>query len=106
MNEDALWQIFVQLVMGLRYIHEVSGVVHRDLTPNNIMLDEIRNVKITDFGLARSFGGSSKDAENKLMTSVVGTIVYVCPEIIQHQPYGSKADVWSLGTVFERLCLP
>ncbi|CAF0742121.1 unnamed protein product [Didymodactylos carnosus] len=94
MSEENIWKVFVQLILALRYLHKEKGIVHRDLTANNIMLDDEYRVKITDFGLAKLL-----DNDCSKMTSVVGTMYYACPEIIQHLPYNEKADIWSLGCV-------
>lgn len=81
--------------MALRYLHEDKRVVHRDLTPSNIMLcSPPQRVKLTDFGLARQNKSSSS-----MMNSIVGTMPFSCPEIIQHMKYSEKADIWSLGCI-------
>ncbi|CAF4287771.1 unnamed protein product [Rotaria socialis] len=94
MTEEHIWNVFVQLILALRYLHKEKTIVHRDLTANNIMLDDEYRVKITDFGLAKL-----RDTDCSKMNSAVGTLYYACPEIIQHQPYNEKADIWSLGCV-------
>ncbi|XP_077978280.1 serine/threonine-protein kinase Nek10-like [Glandiceps talaboti] len=98
-SEDRIWNIFIQIVLALRYLHKDKKIVHRDLTPKNIMLGENDKVTITDFGLARQ-----KRQDCSKMTSVVGTILYSCPEIIQSLPYGEKADVWSIGCILYEMC--
>ena len=55
-------------------------------------------VKVTDFGLARQKGGAAS-----LMKSMVGTILYCSPEIVQHRPYTNKVDVWALGCLLYRM---
>ncbi|KAJ8024745.1 Serine/threonine-protein kinase Nek10 [Holothuria leucospilota] len=97
--EDRIWNIFVQIVLALRYLHKEKGIVHRDLTPNNIMLGENDKVTITDFGLARQ-----KQPDCSKMTSVVGTILYSCPELVQNLPYSDKADVWAIGCILYQMC--
>ncbi|KAF6100352.1 NIMA related kinase 10 [Phyllostomus discolor] len=69
-TEERLWKIFIQLCLALRYLHKEKRIVHRDLTPNNIMLGDKDKVTVTDFGLAKQKQESSK------LTSVVGTILY------------------------------
>ncbi|XP_076868528.1 serine/threonine-protein kinase Nek10 isoform X2 [Brachyhypopomus gauderio] len=93
-TEERVWNIFIQMCLALRYLHKEKRIVHRDLTPSNIMLGERDKVTITDFGLAKQ-----KEESSKLM-SVVGTILYSCPEIVKSEPYGEKADVWAMGCVF------
>ncbi|PVD29855.1 hypothetical protein C0Q70_09112 [Pomacea canaliculata] len=97
-EEHRIWNIFLQLILALRYLHKEKGIVHRDLTPNNIMLGENDKVTITDFGLAKQ-----KRSDCSKMTSIVGTILYSCPEIVQNQPYGEKADIWALGCILYQM---
>ena len=97
--EGLIWEIFLQIVLALNYIHVDKGVVHRDLSPNNILLEHnMRRVKLADFGLAKvhesDCSKSRKKQEN--MQSAVGTMPFSCPEIIMHASYGEKADIWSL----------
>ncbi|CAI5661823.1 unnamed protein product [Oreochromis niloticus] len=96
-TEDRLWNIFIQMCLALRYLHKEKRIVHRDLTPNNIMLGEKDKVTITDFGLAK------QKEENSKLTSVVGTILYSCPEIVKNEPYGEKADIWALGCILYQM---
>ncbi|CAN9514387.1 unnamed protein product [Ophioblennius macclurei] len=96
-TEDRIWNIFMQMCLALRYLHKEKRIVHRDLTPNNIMLGEKDKVTITDFGLAK------QKEENSKLTSVVGTILYCCPEVVKNEPYGEKADIWALGCVLYQM---
>ncbi|XP_029442934.1 serine/threonine-protein kinase Nek10 [Rhinatrema bivittatum] len=96
-TEERIWKIFIQLCLALRYLHKEKRIVHRDLTPNNIMLGEKDKVTITDFGLAKQKQESSK------LTSVVGTILYSCPEVVKSEPYGEKADVWATGCILYQM---
>lgn len=111
MTEENIWRVFMQLILALRYLHKEKGIVHRDLTANNIMLDDEYRVKISknelsnetdvrgrisflaDFGLAKL-----RDNDCSKMTSVVGTLYYACPEIIQHMPYNEKAGATFLAS--------
>ena len=94
MAESRIWQLFTQMCLALRYIHKEKHVVHRDLTPSNIMITAEGDIKLADFGLAKERTGTGS-----VMESVVGTVLYQCPEIIQAEAYGEKADIWSLGCI-------
>ncbi|XP_006883487.1 PREDICTED: serine/threonine-protein kinase Nek10 [Elephantulus edwardii] len=96
-TEERLWKIFIQLCLALRYLHKEKRIVHRDLTPNNIMLGDKDRVTVTDFGLAK------QKQENSKLTSVVGTILYSCPEVLKSEPYGEKADVWAAGCILYQM---
>ncbi|XP_058602606.1 serine/threonine-protein kinase Nek10 isoform X1 [Onychostoma macrolepis] len=96
-TEERVWNIFIQICLALRYLHNEKRIIHRDLTPNNIMLGERDKVTITDFGLAK------QKQENSKLTSVVGTILYCCPEIVKNEPYGEKADVWAAGCILYQM---
>uniref|UniRef100_A0A8C8S6B7 Serine/threonine-protein kinase Nek10 n=1 Tax=Pelusios castaneus TaxID=367368 RepID=A0A8C8S6B7_9SAUR len=96
-TEERIWNIFIQLCLALRYLHKEKRIVHRDLTPNNIMLGDKDKVTITDFGLAK------QKQENSKLSSVVGTILYSCPEVVKSEPYGEKADVWATGCILYQM---
>ena len=48
-STENIWRVFIQLVLALRYLHKEKGIVHRDLTANNIMLDDEYRVKISKY---------------------------------------------------------
>ncbi|NWS62149.1 NEK10 kinase, partial [Chunga burmeisteri] len=96
-TEERIWRIFIQLCLALRYLHKEKRIVHRDLTPNNVMLGDKDKVTITDFGLAK------QKQENSKLASVVGTILYLCPEVVKSEPYGEKADVWAAGCILYQM---
>jgi len=101
--EEQTWQIFVQLCLALRYLHVEKGIAHRDLTPNNVLVQShTLAVKIADFGLARQKAGAGTAAAS-MMKSMVGTILYSCPEIVQQRPYTHKTDVWALGCLLYKM---
>jgi eukaryotic-like serine/threonine-protein kinase len=88
-----------QVCEGLEEAHRV-GVVHRDLKPQNIMIDRDGNARIMDFGIARSVKGKGLTGANAL----VGTPEYMSPEQVEGKEAGPRSDLYSLGIVlFEML---
>ena len=76
-KEDDIWKIFIQMVKGLKCLHEIM-IFHRDLKPQNLLIDSTGTiVKLADFGLARAFG-----LPIKTYTHEVVTLWYRCPEIL------------------------
>src|ERR1700675_2330606 len=81
----------LQICSGLKEAH-AQGIVHRDLKPENIMVDANGNVKIMDFGIARSM-----EAVTRLTGSMVGTPQYMAPEQVAGKPVDYRTDIYSLG---------
>src|SRR5271156_2594085 len=83
----------LQICSGLKEAH-AQGIVHRDLKPENIMIDAQGNVKIMDFGIARSM-----EAVTRLTGSMVGTPAYMAPEQVGGKPVDYRTDIYSLGLI-------
>src|SRR5579863_3488264 len=81
----------LQICSGLKEAH-AQGIVHRDLKPENVMIDGQGNVKIMDFGIARSMEGGTR-----LTGSMVGTPAYMAPEQVAGKPVDYRTDIYSLG---------
>ncbi|XP_071704326.1 CBL-interacting serine/threonine-protein kinase 7 [Rutidosis leptorrhynchoides] len=95
MKESTARRFFQQIVSTLHFCHQ-NGVTHRDLKPQNLLLDEHGNLKISDFGLS-ALPESHKDG---LLHTACGTPAYTAPEIVRRRGYdGSKADAWSCGII-------
>ncbi|KAK4491991.1 hypothetical protein RD792_002776 [Penstemon davidsonii] len=92
------FDIIMGIARGLLYLHHDSRlkVIHRDLKTSNILLDRNLNPKISDFGLARTFGSDQTVARTK---RVVGTYGYMAPEYAVDGKFSVKSDVFSLGVV-------
>jgi serine/threonine protein kinase len=83
--------VALQICSGLAEAH-AQGIVHRDLKPENVMIDGQGNVKIMDFGIARSM-----EAGTRLTGSIVGTPAYMAPEQVAGKPVDYRTDIYSLG---------
>lgn len=96
--------IVYQIVKCLKYLHSAE-IVHRDLKPANILIDAECNVKVADFGLARSIQAYD-DESAPVMTDYVATRWYRAPEIVLGSCQYSKAvDIWSVGCILGELIL-
>jgi serine/threonine-protein kinase len=90
--------IGVQVCAALKHAHD-HGVVHRDLKPANLLLATDGTVKLTDFGIAKFFGGTSLT----LAGSMVGTPDYMSPEQVEGKPATPRSDLYSLGCLLYAL---
>ncbi|KAH7680844.1 Dual-specificity kinase protein [Dioscorea alata] len=91
-----LLEFALDICKGMNYLHQ-NNVIHRDLKTANLLIDEHRVVKVADFGVARlqNQGGD--------MTAETGTYRWMAPEVINHQRYDQKADVFSFAVVLWEL---
>ena len=91
-------ELTIQVARALGYAHE-RGIVHRDVKPQNVILNEDGRAKVTDFGIARSV-----DVDGFTQTgTVVGTSDYIAPEQAQGREVDAHTDVYSLGVVLYEL---
>ncbi|NXW71690.1 NEK11 kinase, partial [Hirundo rustica] len=88
---------FIQLLLGVNYMHE-RRILHRDLKAKNIFLKD-NLLKIGDFGVSCLLMGSCD-----LATTFIGTPYYMSPEVLKHQGYNTKSDIWSLGCILYEMC--
>ncbi|RJE24602.1 Cell division control protein [Aspergillus sclerotialis] len=97
---DAMVKKFMaQLIEGIRYCHS-HRVLHRDLKPQNLLIDREGNLKLADFGLARAFG-----VPLRTYTHEVVTLWYRSPEILLGgRQYSTGVDMWSCGAIFAEMC--
>jgi beta-lactam-binding protein with PASTA domain/predicted Ser/Thr protein kinase len=89
--------IVLQILRAARFAHR-RGVVHRDIKPHNVIVDQEGRAKVTDFGIARA--GASDMTETG---SIMGTAQYLSPEQAQGQPVDARSDLYSIGVVLYEL---
>src|SRR5947209_6852330 len=89
--------IVIQILRAARFAHK-RGVIHRDLKPHNVILDEEGRAQVTDFGIARA--GAS---DMTLTGSIMGTAQYLSPEQAQGHAVTAAADLYSIGVILYEL---
>jgi len=97
--EEKARRFLTQIAAGLRILHR-ENVLHRDLKPQNILLSDDSEdpvLKIADFGFARAL------QPQDMAATVCGSPLYMAPEILRHEPYDAKADLWSVGAILFEL---
>ena len=89
-NEDIIWNIAIQVLIGLNYLHS-KKIIHRDIKLLNLFMTKDKKIKIGDMGMSIVFD------EDELINSRVGTPLYIAPELVKKENYDYKIDIWSLG---------
>ncbi|CAG9317144.1 unnamed protein product [Blepharisma stoltei] len=92
-EEDEIWKYFIQICFGLESLH-YNGFIHRDLHPQNILLDENKDIKIADFGTSRSL----------LTKTIQGVASYQSPRTHSGDLQVKESDVWAVGCILYYLC--
>jgi len=93
-TEEVASFYMAEMVLALEHLHRNLGVVYRDLKPENCLLDSEGHLLLTDFGLSKV----AVD-ENDKCDSMLGTVEYMAPEVIQGHKYGMAVDWWSFGAL-------
>ncbi|KAJ0086664.1 hypothetical protein Patl1_08094 [Pistacia atlantica] len=91
-----LLRFAIDVCKGMEYLHQ-NNIIHRDLKTANLLMDTQKVIKVADFGVARF------QSEGGIMTAETGTYRWMAPEVINHQQYDQKADVFSFAIVLWEL---
>lgn len=95
-NEETI-SISIQVAKGIQAAHN-KGIIHRDIKPQNIVINDNGKVKITDFGIARAITSTTKNI------SVIGTVHYISPEQVRNTKVDFRSDIYSFGcTMYEMI---
>lgn len=94
LNDKERVSIIYEICLAMKHVHE-ANIIHRDLSPENILLDNKKHVKISDFGIA-----TLMDSETQSKTSGIGKLKFMAPELIREKThYNEKVDVFSFSVV-------
>lgn len=108
LSEAEVAEIGLQVLDGLQDAH-ANGILHRDIKPGNLFMTSKGQIKILDFGLARSLGTEVAESLTQVSTAATGqakgTVPYMSPEQIAEEPLDVRSDLFSLGvTLYELAC--
>ncbi len=97
-KKDYLWKYIYEVSSGLAYLHKhTPQIIHQDIKPANVLIDDNGNYAITDFGISAEMGGTDSEEDNG------GTFAYMAPErFVEGTPPMPESDIWALGaTIYE-----
>jgi serine/threonine protein kinase len=94
-TEEVAAFYMAEIVLALEHLHHNVRVIYRDLKPENCLLDSEGHLLLTDFGLSKV----ALEEEDSRTNSILGTIEYMAPEVVQGVAYDFSVDWWSLGAI-------
>jgi serine/threonine protein kinase len=105
LRDDELINIFSQMLEALNYVHE-QQLVHRDIKPSNFMLDKNGNIKLLDFGIAKTLDANALEYTQTSTGMQMGTPMYMSPEqIAETKSVTTQSDIYSLGVVLWQMTM-
>ena len=108
MTQSQVRHFIAELIIALEHLHS-KRVIHRDVNPTNVLVDQEGHIALADFGVSRSFGekpaGSHvQNGHNPFITSTeCGTPAYNSPEVAWGQAYSFEADLWAVGVIMYQM---
>ena len=98
LTERQVWKYIRQLCQAVEYLHSI-GIIHRDIKPDNLLIDNENNLKLCDFGVSMQVEGGTD-----IITNTAGTNYFLCPKSCKGEAYsGKKADIWAIGVTLYSL---
>ena len=96
LRPDIAAQIIIRVLAAVQHAHQ-NGVIHRDIKPQNILIDKEGTVKVSDFGIARVANAQTTSQDTE---TVMGSVYYFSPEQAKGATVDEKSDLYSVGAVF------
>lgn len=91
LTEEHIASILQRTLLGLEYLHQ-RKTIHRDIKAGNILINEMGEVKLSDFGVSTELLHTLADKD-----TLIGSPFWMSPEVLSKNKYNCKTDIWSLG---------